>query len=170
MKNLIKTGWHIIVAVLDFICFKILHLPLSDGQWNGFLQFVRFGIVGVSNTVVSYSIYVIFLLLFQKQGWFARTDYVIAHIIAFLISVLWSFYWNRKFVFHADQADIPWPQALLKTYMTYAFTGLFLNSVLSVFWVELVHVPKIVVPLINLFINVPLNFLLNKFWAFRKKK
>ena len=29
------------------------------------MQFVKFGIVGVSNTVVSYVIYVVFLLLFQ---------------------------------------------------------------------------------------------------------
>ena len=30
-------------------------------------------------------------------------DYIASQIIAFFISVLWSFYWNRKFVLKAEK-------------------------------------------------------------------
>ena len=57
---------------------------------------------------------------------------------------------------------------LIKTYISYAFTGLFLNSILSLLWVEVFGIPKIIAPIINLLVSVPLNFIMNKFWAFRK--
>ena len=131
---------------------------------------MKFSVVGLSNTVVHYVIYVICLLLLQKAGLFPSTDYLIAQVIAFALSVLWSFYWNRKFVFKADNEKVPWPQALLKTYISYAFTGLFLNSVLAVLWVQVVHIPKLFAPIANLLISVPINFFLNKLWAFRESK
>ena len=53
--------------------------------------------------------------------------------------------------------------------MSYAFTGLFLNSVLSILWVEIVGLPKLIAPIINLLVSVPINFLLNKFWTFKQK-
>lgn len=136
----------------------------------GFLQFVKFGIIGVSNTVVSYLLYLGTLFLLQDRGWFPKADYLIGNVVAFALSVLWSFYWNRKFVFHAEKGKtISWPQALLKTYISYAFTGLLLNNVLSVLWVELVGMQKVFAPIVNLIISVPINFLMNKFWAFRSK-
>ena len=85
--------------------------------------------------------------------------------------VLWSFYWNNKFVFEkADNEERNIVHALIKTYISYAFTGLFLNSILSLLWVEVLGIPKIIAPIINLLVSVPLNFIMNKFWAFRKSE
>ena len=122
-----------------------------------------------SNTVISYVIYIVSLLVLQKNSLFETTDYLLAQILGFLLSVLWSFYWNRKYVFDADQGQVPWLQALWKTYVSYAFTGLFLNTVLSMLWVELLGISKVIAPIFNIVINVPINFLMNKFWAFKKK-
>lgn len=58
-------------------------------------------------------------------------------------------------------------KALIKTYISYSFIGLFLNSILLVLWVKLVNVSEFVAPIFNLIISVPINFLINKFWAFR---
>jgi len=161
--------WKLLDRCLRFIVYKIFHLKISEDNWGKFLQFVKFGIVGLSNTVISYVIYVIALLFFQRGGLFPSVDYLISHVIAFVLSVLWSFYWNRKYVFEADDDCVPWPKALLKTYISYAFTGLFLNSVLSILWVQRVGIPKLFAPIINLLVSVPINFVLNKFWAFRSK-
>lgn len=169
MEKLIQNVWKLIRKILEFIVFKILHLKLSEKIWEQLIQFVKFGIIGLSNTVISYVIYVITLLFLQKHQYFPQIDYLIGQFIGFIISVLWSFYWNRKYVFDADNEKVPWPQALLKTYVSYAFTGIFLNSILSVLWVEWFGIPKIVAPIINLLISVPLNFILNKFWAFKNK-
>ena len=169
IDNMIRAFWHLVRAVLEWFVFKLLHLKIDAGKWEAFLQFVRFGVVGVSNTIVHYVIYVICLLLFQRAGVFPNTDYLIAQVIAFLLSVLWSFYWNRKYVFRTDGEKVPWQQALLKSYVSYAFTGLFLNSVLAVFWVQVIHIPKLFAPIANLLLSVPINFFMHKLWAFREK-
>lgn len=61
-------------------------------------------------------------------------------------------------------------KALIKTYISYSFTGLFLNNVLLILWVQIFHISELIAPVINLLISVPVNFLINKFWAFKKQR
>ena len=154
-------------AVLGFF-FKIIHKELTDEIFAAFMQFVKFGIIGVTNTLLSYAINVASLLSFQKMGMNPAYDYLVAQFVAFVISVAWSFYWNNKYVFkEEDSGQRVWWKALIKTYISYSFTGIFLNSLLSWIWVSMLHISKLIAPLINLIISVPLNFIINKFWAFK---
>ena len=94
-------------------------------------------------------------------------DYFAANITAFILSVAWSFFWNNKYVFTAregEKRDIP--SALLKTYVSYALTGLVLANILSYIWIDVIGISRFIAPLFNLVISVPVNFLLNKLWAF----
>ncbi len=133
------------------------------------VQFIRFTIVGVTNNVVFYLVNITVLFFFKNL--FFNRDYMVANIAGFLISVLWSFCWNNNFVFkaEADEKRSLW-KTLLKTYMAYGFTGIVLNNVLSYVWIERFGVSKFLAPLINLFLTVPVNFLLNKLWAFKATK
>lgn len=132
------------------------------------IQFIKFGIVGVSNTVVSYVINIVTLYLLSKAGLFPRWDYIIANTVSFLLSVLWSFYWNNKYVFSIDESKLSnILLALLKMYLSYAFTGIVLSDVLSYVWIDVLHISKYIAPLMNSVIGVPINFVLNKFWAFK---
>lgn len=81
---------------------------------------------------------------------------------------LWSFFWNNKIVFTVEegQSRCLW-KILMKTYVSYSFTGLFLNSILLILWVKYLGISEFVAPIINLLISVPVNFIINKFWAFR---
>lgn len=159
----------IVYAVLR-VLFKIAGKDLTDNVFGAFMQFVKFGIVGLSNTVLSYVLYVVSLLLFRKLEILPNNGYLVAQAIAFVISVLWSFYWNNKLVFTLQEGEERslW-KALIKTFVSYSFTGLFLNSILLLLWVEVMHVSEFIAPIINLLISVPLNFIINKLWAFRKK-
>lgn len=160
--------WERIEDIIYFLLVKVLHIKLTDGKMEGILQFIKFGIVGLSNTVISYVIYVFALLSFQTIGIVGDIDYLIAQVIAFILSVLWSFYWNNKYVFgdtNVEKRNIL--KALLKTYISYSFTGLFLNSILVILWVQVLGIDKMLAPIINLLISVPLNFVMNKFWAFK---
>lgn len=130
------------------------------------IQFIKFGLVGCSNVVVSYGIFLLFYFLFQSFGIFPKADYLIAQFIGYVVSIFWAFFLNRKFVFRSEKGT-PWIPELVKTFISYSFTGVFLNTVLSYLWVEVIGLPKIVAPIINVFINVPINFILNKLWAFK---
>lgn len=153
--------------VIRFFLIRILHLKLSEKKLEGILQFFKFGIVGLSNTVISYIIYVIALQAFRTMEMSEKIDYLAAQVVAFILSVLWSFYWNNKYVFGdaGDNRNIV--QKLLKTYVSYAFTGLLLNSLLAVLWVQMLGIDKMLAPIINLLVSVPVNFVMNKFWAFK---
>lgn len=148
--------------------FKIIKKDLTDKKRQTFKEFLQFGLVGVSNTIISYLLYVVTLLLVSKSG--VKFDYIIANIVSWLLSVLWSFYWNNKFVFKKEEGEKRniWA-ALFKTYVSYGFTGLILNNILSVLWVSVLHISKMLAPIINLVISIPINFFMNKLWAFGKK-
>lgn len=153
--------------LMGFLC-KMIGKPLTESRMEGVMQFVRFGIVGVSNTIISYVIYVVCLLFFQKMGILKNIDYIIAQVTQFVLSVLWSFYWNNRMVFTLKEGEkrSVW-KALIKTYISYSFTGLFINSALLIVWVKVMHISEFIAPVINLLISVPLNFIINKFWAFK---
>lgn len=136
---------------------------------NSLVQFIKFGIVGVSNTLVSYVINI--LVLFAMKPMNVSWDYFAGNIVAFILSVLWSFYWNNKYVFTLEEGQSrSIGKALLKTYITYGFTGIILNNILSWIWVSVLGVSKFIAPIINLLVSVPINFFMNKLWAFKERK
>jgi putative flippase GtrA len=127
------------------------------------IQFFKFGIVGFFNTVISYIIYSVLIYI--------GLHYLIASIIAFIISVLNSFFWNNKYVFkkNDDQKRNVF-HSLIKTYISYAFTGLILQNLFLFIFIGILHTSKYLAPLFGLVITIPLNFILNKLWAFKPVK
>ncbi len=149
-------------------------------------QFVKFGIVGISNTVINWVVYAICIRL--------GAHYMLANLAGFLVSVLNAYYWNNKYVFKEKGDGRVWWKALLRTYVAYGATGLVLNTVLLYFWLDLLHIEiwlepfyqwcrsigivfesadqmaEYIAPVFNYCITIPLNFILNKFWAYGDKK
>lgn len=149
------------------ICFLIRREYTESGR-EGFFQLVKFGIVGCSNTIISYAIYTFGLLGIRSVVSF-RFDYLVAQILAFVVSVFWSYIWNSRTVFTvSDGESRSFWRSLAKTYVSYSFTGLFLSSILLWLWVNVFLVSEFLAPIINLIITVPLNFFINKYWTFKK--
>ncbi len=157
------------IAKLEKIIRHLLilfHINLTEEIQNSLIQFIKFGIVGVTNTIISYCLNI--LVLKALNPLHVSWDFIAGNTIAFILSVLWSFCWNNRFVFSTKEGQKRnlW-EVLLKTYVSYAFTGILLNNVLSWIWISVLHISKYVAPLINLIISVPINFVLNKRWAFK---
>ena len=62
---------------------------------SNIIQFIKFGLVGVSNTLVNYIVYVIFVAL--------GAHYLVANTMGFLISILNAYFWGSRFVFKEDK-------------------------------------------------------------------
>ena len=123
-------------------------------------QFLKFGVVGLSNTAVSYVVYAGLTYL----GVF----YIISNVASFFIGVLNSYYWNNRYVFKRVNGEKRnHVRALAKAYVSYAFTGLIISSIILNISVEILKISKYLAPLLGLLITVPLNYILNKTWAFR---
>ena len=171
MENTGVRLWEILDKMLYAIFIRFLYLKFLEKRWDGFMQFVKFGVVGVTNTVISYTLNVLVLFACAKLHIFERYDYILGNTIAFLLSVLWSFYWNSRYVFGLEEGEkrSPW-KALLKTYISYGFTGIILSNILSYVWIRVFGISKYLAPLINLVVSIPVNFLMNKLWAFKGEK
>lgn len=155
-----------------------------------FVQFLKFGLVGVTNTIVSGVIYFMLNSVILPGVW------IVASVVSWIISVLWAFLLQNIFVFKEQQSKEHrvWWQTLLKTYTSYAFTGLLLNNVLLFLWVNVIDISQFCGPMIeffanlhigflgdpatfsgnmgwflNMIVSIPLNFIINKFWAYRQK-
>lgn len=140
-----------------------LQIPFDDKKLNNWIQFFKFCLVGISNTLISYFAYLFLVII--------GTHYIFASMIGFFVSVMNSFYWNNKYVFMKKSGG---PRKLVKTFcktlVAYSGTGIFLSNILLFIWVSVVHIPKEVAPLLNLCVTVPMNFLINKFWAYKAEK
>ena len=126
-----------------------------------------FALVGFSSALVNLGIYNLVLWALRSLVWFSGFDFLIAQFFGFVVSVAWAFFFNRRYVFCAPGA--PWKESLIKVYITYSITGIGLSSLLSLMWVHWLGIPKEVVTVINDLLCFPVNFLLNKYWSFRKK-
>jgi putative flippase GtrA len=134
----------------------------TESFWKLLWQIVKFGLVGVSNTVVSMVVYYIFL-------WIDEDMYMVGSIMGTIISILNAFIWNDLFVFTGNPKDFKSVMLRLgKTYVSYGGTSLLSMAML---WIEVnfFGVDRVIAPIVNLLITIPLNYLINKFWTFKNK-
>ena len=133
---------------------------MNQQQKQTVIQFIKFGIVGVSNTLISLAVY--YLVLWINADW-----YLLGNVAGWIVSVANAFFWNERYVFiqqwHGFGAML---KRIGKTYLSYGATFL-LSTVLLYLEVDLWHWSAVISPVINLLITIPLNFLLNKFWTFK---
>lgn len=162
--------WRMFEKILYEIVFTLLTLMgknYSKAHHRVFMQFLKFCLVGISNAIVYYLVYAGNLLVFRKYDIFRTCDYQIAQVLGFILSVFWAFSINRKYVFQADGKS--YFLSLGKFYLSYAFTGLFLNSILLFIW-KSIGISEFIAPFINILFTTPINYLMSKFWAFKKTR
>lgn len=148
-------------------------------------QFIKFALVGVSNTLVSEIVYTILV--------FFKLHYLPASFLGFSLSVLNAYYWSSRYVFKEESEERVWWKVLAKTYLAYLW-GYLVSAALLVFWIEFIGIEKWMEPLgkwfqghglerldarfcgnvaaagLNLLITVPMNYLVNKYWAYGQKR
>jgi putative flippase GtrA len=125
-----------------------------------FVQFVRFCLIGVLNTLITFIAYSILV--------YFGVIYLIANFVGFILGVINSFYWNNRYVFaNTGSEKRKLIHTFLKTIIANSFTGIFLVSILLIIFVEHFHFSRYVAQIIGIIICVPVNFMINKYWAYR---
>jgi len=136
---------------------------IKKNLWETLVQFIKFGIVGGINTILTYAIV-------NGLYYFGHLHYGIGTMIAFIITVFISYVLNSKFAFKQEEGEKHsfW-KALLKVYISYSATALFLTWLLLYLEVTIIGIPLYIATIMNYAITIPTNFLMNKYWAYRKK-
>jgi len=134
------------MGIVDFASFKAF-----------VIQFLKFGTIGIFNTFIGLGFYYLFL-------WINPELYQVGNATGWILGVLNSVFWNKMLVFK-DSTE-PFIKILAKAYMVYGLSFLLTVALLHV-QIEWIGIPASIAPLICLVFTIPLNFLTNKFWAFR---
>ncbi|MGA9874580.1 MAG: GtrA family protein [Solirubrobacteraceae bacterium] len=119
-------------------------------------QFVKFGIVGVSNTLIAFAVYA---LLWKAFGvW-----YVAASGIGFLIGAVNGFVWNRAWTFRGHVGDALTPVR----WFVVQSAGLCVNLGLVYLLVDGAGLGKLEGQAVTTVIVTVLTFFANRAWTFR---
>jgi dolichol-phosphate mannosyltransferase len=132
---------------------RVRHGIRHPGNW---LQFVRFAAVGTGGYVVNL---VVFAACIHALG----IDYRVSAAIAWAVSVLNNFWWNRHWTFDARQ-DRPVLQAVrffAVSLVAFGFTYVVLVTLVDA------GVMKVLAQAIAIVAGMPLSFIGQKLWSFR---
>jgi putative flippase GtrA len=133
---------------------RVRHGVRHPQNW---LQLGRFVAVGASGYVVN-------LVVFAACVHGLAVNYKLAAVVAFVVSVVNNFWWNRHWTFSAREAH-PVLQGLkffAVSVVTFGFTYVVLVSL-----VDGTGMAKVVAQAISIVAGTPLSFVGQKLWSFR---
>lgn len=127
-------------------------------NFREFINFIKFGIVGVSNTLINWFIF----FVLNNIG----INYIIANIIAYSIATSNSYIWNSLWVFKYKG------KSKLRTTVKFIILniiGLGINTLILYVLVDMFNLEKMISVIIATIIVMILNYFINKFWVFKKE-
>lgn len=130
---------------------RVLNMPLVA-------QFLKFGLVGVSNTLITFAVYT--LLLKALGVW-----YVAASGIGFAIGAINGFLWNRAWTFKGHVGDALTPVR----WFVVQGCGLLVNLGLVYLFVDGAGLDKLIGQAFTIAIVTVLTFFANRSWTFRMR-
>jgi dolichol-phosphate mannosyltransferase len=133
---------------------RVRHGVRKPHNW---LQLCRFLAVGASGYVVNLAVFAVCV-----HG--LAVNYKLAAVVAFVVSVLNNFWWNRHWTFSAREVH-PIQQGLrffAVSLVTFGFTYVVLISL-----VDGTGMAKVVAQAISIAAGTPLSFVGQKLWSFR---
>jgi putative flippase GtrA len=135
-----------------------LHRRVRHGlrHARNWLQFVQFAFVGAIGYVINLAVFTFALRVLGIH-------YLVAAVIAFLVSVANNFWWNRHWTFAAHDGHAGFQAARFLTVSVVAF--LFSAGMLALL-VEDAGVAKVAAQAIAIVAATPLSFLGQKLWSF----
>ena len=133
---------------------RVRHGVRKPHNW---FQLIRFGAVGATGYIVNL---IVFAVCVHAIG----VDYKVSAVIAWIVSVLNNFWWNRHWTFGAKEAH-PFLQAVRFFAVSLVVFG-FSYAVL-VLLVDDGGMTKVPAQAIAIAAGTPLNFLGQKLWSFK---
>jgi putative flippase GtrA len=133
---------------------RVRHGVRKPHNW---FQLGRFACVGASGYVVN-------LLVFAFCVHVLSIDYKVAAVVAFVISVMNNFWWNRHWTFGAKEAH---PALQGARFFAVSLVAFGFSYVVLVSLVDGAGVAKVVAQALSIVAATPLSFVGQKLWSFR---
>jgi len=122
---------------------------------KGKKEFIKFGIVGVSNTLITFVVYNILL----KLG----INYLVANIIGYICGMINGFIWSKNWVFKVNNES----KMYFIKFALVNLLSLAVSTGLLMVLVKQLSFNTTIAQLITTCITVIINYLLNKIYTFK---
>jgi len=123
---------------------------------KSFIQLIKFGIVGVSNTLLTAGVIWILMKVFHCS------DYI-SNFIGYIIGLANSFIWNRKWTFESKTRV---SVTVFKFIVTFAISyAVQLGNLYAL--LHLTHIDPYYCQLLSIVVYTGINFILNKYYTFK---
>ena len=145
---------------------------------NFWLQAIKYGIVGVINTLLTaVTIWIMMKLVFQtgKMKYVPPLVITISNITGYIVGLINSFIWNRKWTFQSknnwQNEFIKFITAFLICYIPQLFFVNFLNTYTNILidFKPLVIGHAYTCQLLGIVFYTSMNFLINKYYTFKQR-
>lgn len=127
---------------------------------------VRFAVVGLSNTLISFLAFQALLLVFE--GLLVRAT--LAQLGSFALGICWSFFWNRRWTFRPSSGEATPAQRPLPQFLRFVAlqASLMLGSAACLgVLIDRLHQPPTLTWVLVMGVVTGLNYALSRYWAFR---
>lgn len=119
-------------------------------------KFIKFGLVGVINTIIS-------IVIFNILN-FIGADILVANTIGYICGMLNSYLFNNRWVFKVNSKEI----STIGKFIVVNLITMLINNLILMLLVTYISVNATVAQIIALIFTTVINFIGNKFWTFTK--
>lgn len=158
-KKLWEFLWQLCRGVLSLL-LRVFHIELPNEKWNVLEQFFRFACVGCVNSLILLSVYYVVVFVLGKDL------YLLGQTLGYVAGIINSYILNQKFVFSTTEVRNKQSKIFFRMCLCYGISYFIQMGIVYV-GVELLHIGELTVPIIAILITTPINFILNKWFAFQ---
>ncbi|MDB5052534.1 MAG: hypothetical protein JWM44_584 [Bacilli bacterium] len=123
------------------------------------LQFIKFNIVGLANTLLDYGVFTLLI-------WLGLESIIMAQCISYGLGILNSYFLNKYWTF--TQKDKIQPKQVVR-FLTLNCCGLLLSLGLLTLFTDQLHYKVLLAKLLATIATMLFNFAGNKLWVFRER-
>ncbi len=142
-------------------CINLMRLfadRLTSAAGNNSRHFIKYALIGILNTAVSYMTYSLFLIL--------GTSYPAALILSYIVGIVHSYAWNRLWNFKSISSLIPETARFITAYVI----SFFLNLLMLRSFIEVHGMQPFIAQATAIIFTVPATFLMMRYWVFKRPK
>jgi putative flippase GtrA len=137
---------------LAVLAHRAVQALRSPANW---IQLFKFGVVGVVGYGINLTVYVLLLGIGAH----------LASGIAFIVSAVSNYWWNRHWTFADAKGHFGQQGA---KFLGVSLAALVVNQLWLLLFLDELKLGKIIAQAISVILVLPLNFLGNKLWSFRR--
>lgn len=127
-----------------------------EGKGSEMEKFIKFGLVGVLNTVIT-------IIVFNILR-FIGIDMVVANTMGYICGMANSYLWNNRWVFKSNSKDVG---TVIKFIVVNVIT-MVINNCILILLVQKIGINEVIAQGSALILTTVINFMGSKVWIFRK--